>query len=127
MLRAGHFFRDLCLCGKTTKVQFKQAFTSQKEIAKEIIAFANSKGGCLLFGVEDKTGKLVGLTYDQIQHTSRELGNAAQEQVRPTIYIETEVVRFEGKHFLVCSVAETPSVKKSRARLSQDEPRGLTK
>ena len=85
MLRAGHFFRDLCLCGETTKVQFKQAFTSQKEIAKEIIAFANSKGGCLLFGVEDKTGKLVGLTYDQIQHTSRELGNAAQEQVRPTI------------------------------------------
>ena len=51
----------------------------------------------------------------------------AQEQVRPTIYIETEVVRFEGKHFLVCSVAETPSVKKSRARLSQDEPRGLTR
>ena len=44
MLRAGHFFRDLCLCGETTKVQFKQAFTSQKEIAKEIIAFANSKG-----------------------------------------------------------------------------------
>ena len=62
-----------------------------------------------------------------VPHTSRELGNAAQEQVRPTIYIETEVVRFEGKHFLVCSVAETPSVKKSRARLSQDEPRGLTK
>ena len=37
-------FKDLCLCGETTKVQFKQAFTSQKEIAKEMIAFANSKG-----------------------------------------------------------------------------------
>ena len=31
-------FKDLCLCGETTKVQFKQAFTSQKEIAKEMIA-----------------------------------------------------------------------------------------
>ena len=86
-------FKDLCLCGETTKVQFKQAFTSQKEIAKEMIAFANSKGGVILFGVEDKTGKLVGLSYEQIQQTSRELGNAANEQVRPTIYIETEVVR----------------------------------
>ena len=73
-------FIDLCLCGETTKVQFKQAFTSQKEIAKEMIAFANSKGGVILFGVEDKTGKLVGLSYEQIQQTSRELGNAANVQ-----------------------------------------------
>ena len=79
--------KDLCLCGETTKVQFKEAFTSQKEIAKEMIAFANTKGGVILFGVEDKSGKLVGLSYDEIQTISRELGNTANEQVRPTIYI----------------------------------------
>ncbi len=78
-------FKDLCLCGETTKVQFKEAFTSQKEIAKEMIAFANTKGGVILFGVEDKSGKLIGLSYDEIQTISRELGNAANEQVRPTI------------------------------------------
>ena len=99
-------FKDLCLCGETTKVQFKEAFTSQKEIAKEMIAFANSKGGVILFGVEDKSGKLVGLSYDEIQVISRELGNAANEQVRPTIYIDTEVVRMNEKHFLICSIEE---------------------
>lgn len=99
-------FKDLCLCGETTKVQFKEAFTSQKEIAKEMIAFANSKGGVILFGVEDKSGKLVGLSYDEIQVISRELGNAANEQVRPTIYIDTEVVRLDEKHFLICSIEE---------------------
>ena len=99
-------FKDLCLCGETTKVQFKESFTSQKEIAKEMIAFANTKGGVILFGVEDKCGKLVGLSYDEIQVISRELGNAANEQVRPTLYIETEVVRVEEKHFLICSVEE---------------------
>lgn len=56
--------------------------------------------------MEDKCGKLVGLSYDEIQVISRELGNAANEQVRPTIYIETEVVRVEEKHFLICSVEE---------------------
>ncbi len=43
-------FKDICLCGETTKVQFKEEFTSQKEIAKEMIAFANTKGGDADFG-----------------------------------------------------------------------------
>lgn len=66
----------------------------------------NTKGGVILFGVEDKTGIIKGLSYEQIQQTSRELGNAANEQVKPTIYIETEIVKIEGKHVLVCSVEE---------------------
>ena len=41
-------FKDICLCGETTTVQFKEIFTSQKEIAKEMIAFANTKGGTIL-------------------------------------------------------------------------------
>ena len=81
-------------------------YESPEEIAKEMIAFANSHGGAILFGVEDKTGELLGLSYEQIQQISRELANAAQEQVRPIIYIETEVVRIDDKHFLVCSVLE---------------------
>ena len=101
-------FKDLCLCGETTKVQFKEAFTSQREIAKEMIAFANTKGGVILFGVEDKSGKPVGLSYEQIQVISRELGNAANEQVRPTIYIETEVVRLEKKHLGETRSRQTP-------------------
>ena len=27
-------FKDLCLCGETTKVQFKESFTSQKDVYK---------------------------------------------------------------------------------------------
>ena len=46
------------------------------------------------------------MSYDEIQNISRELGNAANEQVRPTIYITTDVIRADGKHFLVCSVAQ---------------------
>ncbi len=98
--------KDIALCGETSTVQFKQEFTGQKEIAKEMIAFANSHGGRILFGIKDKTGELVGLSYDEIQQASRELGNAANEQVKPTIYIETEVVRVDDKHVLVCSIAE---------------------
>lgn len=98
--------KDIALCGETTKVQFKQEFTGQKEIAKDMVAFANGRGGKILFGIEDKTGELLGLSYDEIQKTSRELGNTANEQVRPTVYIDIEVVRADGKHFLACTVEQ---------------------
>lgn len=98
--------KDIARCGETTTIQFKEQFTGQKEIAKEMIAFANTLGGQIFFGIKDKTGELLGLSYDEIQTISRELGNAANEHVRPTIYITTDVVRAEGKHFLVCAVAQ---------------------
>lgn len=98
--------KDIARCGETTTIQFKEQFTGQKEIAKEMIAFANTLGGQIFFGIKDKTGELVGLSYDEIQTINRELGNAANEHVRPTIYITTDVVRAEGKHFLVCTVAQ---------------------
>lgn len=93
-------------CGETSTVQFKQRFTSAKQIAEEFVAFANSKGGRLIFGVEDKTGKIFGLSYDEIQSASRELGNVANDQVRPTIFLQTETVEVEGKMLLVADIQE---------------------
>ena len=92
--------------GETSRVQFKLSFTSQKEIAREIAAFANSHGGIIIFGVEDKTGSVAGLNYDEIQTISRELGNAANEQVKPSLYISTEVKDVEGRMVLICSIPE---------------------
>lgn len=97
---------DICKCGETSKVQFKELFTSQKQVAEEMIAFANSKGGIIVFGVKDKTGTIVGMDYDMIQTTSREVANAANEQVRPTIYIQTEVVSADDNKCLVVTIAE---------------------
>ena len=91
-------------CGETSRVQFKQQFTTQKEIAADMVAFANCEGGELLFGVVDKTGEIVGLDYDTIQQTNRDLGNTANEQVRPTIYIQTDVTEVEGRKILVATI-----------------------
>lgn len=95
---------ELCSLGESTTVQYKLEFTTQKQIAEELVAFANTRGGIIVFGAEDKTGKMVGLTYEQVQYTSRELGNTANEQVRPVIYIETETVKHEGMAYVVVYV-----------------------
>ncbi len=39
---------DIARCGETTVVQFKQMFPGQKEIAKEMVAFANTRGGIII-------------------------------------------------------------------------------
>lgn len=101
---------DTICCGETSQVQFKQKFTSQKQVAEEMVAFANSEGGIILFGVEDKTGRILGLSYEDIQTASRDVGNAANEHVRPTIYVQTSVVSLEGKKILVVKVLDRKSV-----------------
>ena len=73
--------KDLCLCGETTKVQFKESPITQRDDR-----LCQLQGGVILFGVEDKTGMIKGLSYEDIQQMSHELGNAANEQVKPTIY-----------------------------------------
>ena len=95
---------QLCKLGESTTVQYKLEFTTQKQIAEELVAFANTRGGIIIFGAEDKTGRMVGMTYEQVQYTSRELGNTANEQVRPIIYIETEVVMHEDMAYLIAYV-----------------------
>jgi len=78
--------------GETSKVQFKREFDNQDKIAAEMIALANFKGGMLLFGVEDKTGEVVGMEYADIQKTGNKISTIANELVNPPIYIMTEVV-----------------------------------
>ena len=78
--------------GETSKVQFKREFDNQDKIAAEMIALANSKGGMLLFGVEDKTGEVVGMSYSDIQKTGNKISTIANELVNPPVYIMTEVV-----------------------------------
>lgn len=98
--------KEMCALGENSKVQFKLRVDNPSKIAAEIIAFANYRGGSILIGVEDKTGEIVGLSYEQVQQAGRDIGNAATNHVRPTIYLQTETVNVEGKIILVVNVDE---------------------
>ena len=102
---------DIISAGETSKVQFKREPDNQDKIAAELIAFSNSKGGTLLFGVEDKTGNITGLNYESLQKTGNAISTIANELVKPTIYITTEVVTVdvsddEKKNVLVVHIDE---------------------
>lgn len=83
---------EIIASGETSKVQFKEVLDNQVSFAAEMIAMSNSKGGIILVGVEDATGKIVGLDYAELQETSNKISTIANELIKPLIYITTEVV-----------------------------------
>jgi predicted HTH transcriptional regulator len=84
---------NIISAGETSRVQFKRELDNQDKVASEIIAFSNSKGGMILFGVEDKTGGIIGLDYQELQKTGNIVATIANDFVKPLVYITTEVVR----------------------------------
>jgi predicted HTH transcriptional regulator len=86
---------DIISIGETSKVQFKRELDNQDKVAAEIIAFSNSKGGILLFGVEDKTGRITGMDYQELQRTGNRIATIANDFIKPLVYVTTEVVQVD--------------------------------
>lgn len=82
--------RDLAEAGQ---VQFKERIVNKDdkyEIGCEMVAFSNSRGGRLIIGINDKSGEINALSYQELQETTNLLTNIASENVIPNVLIEVE-------------------------------------
>ncbi|GHV52355.1 hypothetical protein FACS1894181_15390 [Bacteroidia bacterium] len=70
----------------------------------EMVAFSNMQGWILLIGVDDKTGVISGLSFEEIQQTNALLVNAASENVKPAIVIATETVNVDRQNIIVATI-----------------------
>jgi len=86
---------EIISTGETSKVQFKKEITHNDSMAAEIIAMANTLGGIILIGVVDKTGEIVGI--DTQSKIVERIGNIATSNVKPSIYIQTEIVSIDNE------------------------------
>jgi ATP-dependent DNA helicase RecG len=93
--------------GEDSRTQFKhsQDVTNAKSLAGEMVAFANSKGGRILIGVDD-TGSAVGLSHDDIRRINQLISNTATDCVRPSINPETENIPVGDRLVMVVTVPE---------------------
>ncbi len=92
--------------GESSKVQFKERLPHQDTMAQEIVAFSNTSGGLIIIGVNDKTGILNGLSFSEIQQISTQLVTIADQQVFPSVNIETETVAVDSNTLIVVKVPE---------------------
>jgi predicted HTH transcriptional regulator len=85
---------EIVRLGETSKVQFKRELDNPDKIATEIIAMANARGGMIIFGIEDKSGNIIGLDYAKIQYINNRIATIANEMVKPPVYLTTEALPF---------------------------------
>jgi len=97
---------EIISTGETSKVQFKLNVSNEQSIAQEMVAFANTKGGTILIGVDDKSWDIVGLSDDDLRRLTNLLVNASSQHVKEPIFIGTDTVDYEGKRILVVTVPE---------------------
>lgn len=98
---------ELIARGEDSRTQFKRAqdVTNTKSLAGEMAAFANSKGGRILIGVDD-AGLVIGLSTDDLRRINQLISNTATDCVRPSVSPETENISVDGKLVMVVTVPE---------------------
>ena len=102
--------------GEDSRREFKQIeFTGDRlksprrdDLADEIAAFANAKGGVLLYGVTDQ-GDAQGLSRDEIVKLDSTVVEVCSDAIKPSVRIHTYHVELDGKLLLVVEVPEGES------------------
>ena len=90
--------------GENSHVEFKRKFSEPEKIAKEMIAFANSKGGSILFGVDDdKSVYGVESEKGEIELISM----AAKFFCEPEIKFTTEIEHIYRKDVVIINIPES--------------------
>jgi predicted HTH transcriptional regulator len=90
--------------GENSTVEFKRKFSSPEKIAKEMIAFANSKGGRILFGVDDDR-TIVGVESEKGELEL--IDTAARFFCEPEIIYDTEIVSIKKNDIVVVNIPES--------------------
>ena len=90
--------------GESSRVQFKERMPHVESMAQELVAFSNSEGGTIIFGVNDKTGDINGLNFTEIASINSQLANIASNNVLPPVMFTAETVTVNGHNLVVISV-----------------------
>jgi predicted HTH transcriptional regulator len=90
--------------GEGFEVEFKRKVSSAEKVARTLSAFANTKGGTILFGVDDD-GSIVGV---ESEKEEMEMIRAAGTYFcDPPIVPQIEIVSHKGKDVIVVRVGES--------------------
>ena len=92
--------------GENFKIEFKRQFSGIEKIAKEMIAFANTKGGMILFGVDDD-GTIYGVESEKSEIDL--IYEASRKYCEPPIEPIVQVIELNGKDIMVAIVEESQS------------------
>lgn len=112
ILRTGE--NNIVLQKENDTVEYKLDFdNSSKEAkakyAKELAALCNYKGGYLIFGIDDSTNELIGLS-DFVEPDNADLSNDINSYFSPAINFHSRIIEIEGRELFVIYVEGRESI-----------------
>ncbi len=90
--------------GEGFTIEFKRKVSTPEKIARALIAFANTKGGHILFGVDDD-GSIIGVESEKSEAAL--ILEAGTVFCEPEILPVIDIVPFHGKDVIVATVMES--------------------
>ncbi|MFH1196777.1 MAG: ATP-binding protein [bacterium] len=91
--------------GEGTGIEFKQRFSEYEKIAKEMIAFANSKGGVIIFGINDDKS-VCGVASEKGE--AELIKETAEKYCEPPVDYKIEYFDVDNKELVIVIIAESP-------------------
>ena len=93
------------LAGESKNVEFKvQRPDKSIKYMKTVVAFANGKGGRIVFGIDDKTREVVGISEDVVFLEIDAITNAISDSCEPTIIPDVYLQNINGKTVIVAEI-----------------------
>lgn len=90
--------------GEGFELEFKRKVSNPQKIAKAMVGFANTKGGTILFGIDDDKS-VVGVESEKSEvELIREV---ADFHCEPPVEVEIEIVPYKGKDVIAVFVQES--------------------
>jgi predicted HTH transcriptional regulator len=90
--------------GENLQCEFKRHFTTPEKIAREMIAFANTKGGYVIFGVDDDR-EVVGVDSEKAE--SEMIKDAVENYCEPPLNYSIDYIELYGKEVVAVSIPES--------------------
>ena len=100
---------DMLFSGESKNIEYKVTVPDKSEkYMKTVVAFANGRGGRIVFGVDDKTLNIVGMNPDTIFQTMDSITNAISDSCEPKIYPDVTLQSIDDKTIIVVEIHPGP-------------------
>ena len=93
---------------ETTNIDFKIDLETQKPKSwlKSVSAFANTKGGIILFGIDDETHEHIGVK--NLKRNSEKISELINARIEPLPRYEINCFEDDGKDFIELQIGDGP-------------------
>ncbi|MCC8045029.1 MAG: putative DNA binding domain-containing protein [Clostridiales bacterium] len=93
------------LTGEKDNIEYKVDIPPKSETyMRTVVAFANGKGGRLVFGIENDTWKVAGFGKEQVFRKMDAVTNAIYDSCEPKITPSVGIQDFDGKYIIIVDI-----------------------